>query len=78
MFFLQYGFMKTVDLRDTNPVLEPDRALLILCEVWTSSFCYQIFDLLNFDITDVTLSYFYANSFGMSNYSQIEPLKIFC
>jgi hypothetical protein len=86
MHFFQYGFTKTVDLRNTNPVLEPYRALLILREVWASTFSYQIFDLLNFDITDLTLSYFlfygrfhfYVNSFSMSNYPQIELLKVFC
>jgi hypothetical protein len=58
MCLLQYGFTNTVDTRDTNPVLEPYRALLVLREVWASTFSYQIFDLLNFDITDLTLSYF--------------------
>jgi hypothetical protein len=57
MCFPQYGFTKAINLRDTNHVLEPDRALLILREVWASTFSYQIFDLLNFDITDLTLSY---------------------
>jgi hypothetical protein len=58
MCFLQYGFMKIVNLRNTNHVLEPDRALVIFREVWTPTFCYQIFDLLNLDIIDLTLSYF--------------------
>jgi hypothetical protein len=86
MCLLQYGFTKTIDTRNTNPILEPYRALLILREIWASTFRYQIFDLLNFGITDLTFSYlllygrfhFYGNSFSMSNYSQIEPLKIFC
>jgi hypothetical protein len=50
--------MKIVNLRNTNHVLEPDRALVIFREVWTPTFCYQIFDLLNLDIIDLTLSYF--------------------
>jgi hypothetical protein len=58
MRLLQYGLTKTVDLRNTNTVLEPYRALLMLREVWASTFSYQIFDLLNFGITDLTLSYF--------------------
>jgi hypothetical protein len=58
MCFLQYGFMKTFDIRKTNPILEPYRALLVLHEIWTSTFCYQILDLLNFGITDLTFSYF--------------------
>jgi hypothetical protein len=49
---------KIADLRNTNPVLEPYHALLILHEIWASTFSYQIFDLLNFGITDLTLSYF--------------------
>jgi hypothetical protein len=77
--------MKTINLRDTNPVLEPDCALLIFREVWTSTFSYQIFRLLDFGITDLTLSYFlflgrfyfYDNSFSMGNYPQIELLKVF-
>jgi hypothetical protein len=58
MCFLQYGFTNTVDLRNTNSVLEPYRALLIFREVWASTFSNQILDLLNFSITDLTLSYF--------------------
>jgi hypothetical protein len=58
MCLLQYGFTKIVNLRNTNPVLEPYRALRILHEIWASTFRYQILDLLNFGITDLTLSYF--------------------
>jgi hypothetical protein len=86
MCLLQYGFTNTINLMNTNSVLEPYRSLLILCEVWASTFSYQIFDLLNFRITDLTLAYFllqvrlylYGNPFSMSNYPQIELLKIFC
>jgi hypothetical protein len=58
MCLLQHGFTKTIDLRNTNPVLEPYHALLILREIWTSTFRYQILNLLNFGITDLTLLYF--------------------
>jgi hypothetical protein len=58
MGFLQNGFMEAVNLRNTYPVLEPYCALFILREVWTSTLCHQIFDLLNFSITDLTLAYF--------------------
>jgi hypothetical protein len=50
--------MKTINIRNTNPILKLYRALLILREIWASTFCYQILDLLNFGITDLTFSYF--------------------
>ena len=86
MCLLQYGFTKTIDIRNTNLILKPYRALLILREIQASTFRYRILDLLNFGITDLALAYFLlygrfhfdGNSFNMSNYSQIEPLKIFC
>jgi hypothetical protein len=46
MCLLQYGFMETIDIRNTNLILEPYRALLIVREIQTSTFCYQILDLL--------------------------------
>jgi hypothetical protein len=66
--------------------LKPDCALLIFREVWTSVLCHQIFDFLNFNITNLTFSYFllqgrfhfYSNSLCMSNYSQVEPFKVIC
>jgi hypothetical protein len=58
MCLLQYGFTKTIDIQNTNPVLEPYRALLILREIWATTFYYQILDLLDFGITDLTFSYF--------------------
>jgi hypothetical protein len=85
MCLLQYGVTKSIDIRNTNLILEPYRALLILREIWASTLCYQILDLLNFGIADLIFSYFLlydrfqfdGNSFSMSNYPQIEPLKIF-
>jgi hypothetical protein len=38
MGFLQYGLTEAVNLRNTYLVLEPYCALLILHEVWTSTF----------------------------------------
>jgi hypothetical protein len=85
MGFLQNSFSEVVYLRNTYPVLEPYCALLILREVWTSTFSNQIFDLLDFSITDLTLVYFllqgrfYFNSYSFSvcNYSQVESFKVF-
>src|SRR5690242_11660315 len=53
MGFLQYGLTETVNLRKSGL----DCALFILHEVWTSTFCHQIFGLLNFGISDLTLAY---------------------
>jgi hypothetical protein len=83
MGFLQYSLLEAINIRDTYPV-EPYCALLILCEFWTSTFSNQIFDLLDFSITDLSLLYFplqgrfYFNSesFSMRNYSQVEFSKI--
>jgi hypothetical protein len=58
MCFLQYGFTNIVDLSNINLVLEPYRAMLVFDEVWASTLSNQILDLLNFSITDLTLSYF--------------------
>jgi hypothetical protein len=58
MGFLQNGFAEAVNLRNTYPILEPYCALLILHELWTSTFCQQIFDFLNLSISDLTLAYF--------------------
>jgi hypothetical protein len=58
MGFLQYGLTKAVILRNTYPVLEPYCALLILREFWTSTFSDQIFDFLDFSITNLTLADF--------------------
>jgi hypothetical protein len=58
MGFLQYSFMKAVNLTNTYPVLEPYYALLILREFWTSTFSNQILDLLDFSITNLTLANF--------------------
>jgi hypothetical protein len=85
MGFLQYCYMEIINLRNTYPILELDCALFILHEIWTSTFYHQIFDLLNFSICDLTLSYlllqgtfhFYSSSFTMSNYPQVEPFKVF-
>jgi hypothetical protein len=85
MSFLHYGFTETVNLRNTYPVLEPDCALIILREVQTSALCHKIFNLLNLGITNLTFTYFllqgrfylYGNSLCVSNYSQIELLKVF-
>jgi hypothetical protein len=86
MSFFQYGLTETVNLRNTYPVLELDCALLILREVRTSTVCHQVFDLFNFSISNLTLSYlllqgrfyFYSNSLCVSNYSQVEPFKVIC
>jgi hypothetical protein len=77
MGLLQYNLMKAINLRNTYPVLEPYCALLILHEFWTSTFSNQIFDLLYFSITNLTLTYFLlqgrfhinSDSFSMCNYS---------
>jgi hypothetical protein len=86
MSFLQYGFIETINLKNTYLVLKLDCALLVLCEVWTSALYHQIFDFLNFSITNLTFLYillqgwfyFYSNSLCMSNYSQVEPFKVIC
>ena len=54
MCLLQYGFTKTIDIRNTNLILKPYRALLILREIQASTFRYRILDLLNFGITNLT------------------------
>jgi hypothetical protein len=85
MGFLQYSLMEAVNLRNTYPVLEPYCALLILRKFWTSTFSNQIFDLLDFSITDLTLAdfllqgrfYFNSDPFSVRNYSQVESSKIF-
>jgi hypothetical protein len=85
MGFLQNSFTEVVNLRNTYLVLEPYCALLILCEVWTSTFSNQIFDLLDFSITDLSFVdllfqgrfYFNSDSFSVCNYSQVESSKIF-
>jgi hypothetical protein len=77
MGILQYRLAEDIYLKDTYPVLEPYGALLILCEVWTSTFSHQIFDFLDFSITDLTLAYFLlqgrfyfnSDSFSVCNYS---------
>src|SRR5688572_25503529 len=46
MCLLQYGFPKTIDIGNIDPILEPYRALLILCELWASTLCYQILQLI--------------------------------
>jgi hypothetical protein len=58
MGFLQYSLTEAVYLKNTYPVLEPYYALLILREVWTSTLSNQIFDFLDFSITDLTLANF--------------------
>jgi hypothetical protein len=85
MGFLQYSLTDAINLRNTYPVLEPYCALLILHEFYTSTFRNQIFDLLDFSTTDLSLVYlllqvrFYFNSdsFSVCNYSQVESSKIF-
>jgi hypothetical protein len=84
MGFLQYSRMEAINLRNTYPILEPYRALLILSEFWTSTFSNQIFDLLNFSITNLTLAdfllqgtfHFNSDSLSMCNYSQVESPEI--
>jgi hypothetical protein len=84
MSFLQYSLTEAVNLRNTYSVLEPYSALLILREFWTSTFSNLVFDLLDFSITNLTLTYFllqgrfHFNSypFNVCNYSQIESSKI--
>jgi hypothetical protein len=58
MRLLQYGLTKTINLSDTNPIFEPNCTMLIFRKVRASTFRYQIFDLLNFDITDLTFTCF--------------------
>jgi hypothetical protein len=53
MCVLQYSLTEVVYLRNRYLVLEPYCALLIHREVWTSTISHQIFDLLDFSITDV-------------------------
>jgi hypothetical protein len=55
---LQYSFSETVYLGDTYSVFEPDCALTILREVWTSPFCHHISDFLYLGISNLTLSNF--------------------
>jgi hypothetical protein len=85
MGFLQYSLTKAINIRNTYPVLEPYCALLILCKLWASTFSNQIFYLLYFSITNLTLAdfllqgrfHFNSDSFSVSNYSQVESSKIF-
>ena len=84
MSFLQYGLMKTIYLRNTYPVLEPDCALLIFHEVWAPTFYHQVFNFLNLNITNPTFLYlllqgrfhFYGNSLCMGNYSHVKLIKL--
>jgi hypothetical protein len=77
-FFLIPNFGHyTIDIRNTDPILEPYSALLILRELWTSTFRNQILNLLNFSITNLTFTNFLlqdrfqfnGNSFRMCNNS---------
>jgi hypothetical protein len=85
MGFLQYSLTEAINLRNTYPVLEPYCALLILCEFWTSTFGNKILDLLNFCITNLTLTdfllqgrfHFNGNSFSVCNNSQVDSPEIF-
>jgi hypothetical protein len=85
MGLLQYSLTKAVNLRNTYPVLEPYCALLILREFWTSTFGNQIFDLLDFSITNLTLAnlllqgrfHINSDSFSVCNNSQVESSEIF-
>jgi hypothetical protein len=80
MGFLQYSLTKAINLRNTYPVLEPYNTLLILREFWTSTFSNQILNLLNFSITNLTLTNFLlqgrfqfdGDSFSVRNNSQVE------
>jgi hypothetical protein len=84
MGFLQYSLTEAINLRNTYPVLEPYRALLILCKFWTSTFSNQILGLLNFSITNLTLAdflfqgrfHFNSDSFSVRNYSQFKSPEI--
>jgi hypothetical protein len=84
MGFLQYSLTEAVNLRNTYPVLEPYRALLILREFWTPTLSNQILDLLDFSITNLTLAdfllqgrlQFNSDSFSVCNYPQVESPEI--
>jgi hypothetical protein len=84
MGFLQYSLTEAINLRNTYPVLELYCALLILRKFWTSIFSNQIFDLLDFSITNLSLAYFLfqgrfcfnSDPFSVCKYSQVESLKI--
>jgi hypothetical protein len=84
MGFFQYSLMKAIILRNTYPILEPYDALLILREFWTSTFSNQILNLLNFSITNLTLTnlllqgrfQFDGDSFSVRNNSQVESPEI--
>jgi hypothetical protein len=76
---------RRLSISGTHPVLEPYCALLILCEVWTSTCSHQIFDFMDVNITGLTLVYlllqgrfhFDCDPFSMCNYFQVESFKIF-
>jgi hypothetical protein len=76
MGFLQYSLTKAINIRNTYPILEPYGALLILHELWTSTFRNKILDLLYLSITNLTFTDFLfqgrfhinSNSFSVSNY----------
>src|SRR5688500_7573795 len=58
MGFFQYSLTKVINLRNTYSILEPYSAFLILREFWTSILSNKILDLLNFSITNLTLTNF--------------------
>jgi hypothetical protein len=84
MSFFQYSLTEAINIRNTYPVLELYCALLILRELWTSTFSNQIFDLLDFSITNLTLAdlllqgrfHFNGDTFRVCNYSHVESYKI--
>jgi hypothetical protein len=77
MGFLQYSLTKAINLRNTYPVLEPYGPLLILYELWASTFRNKILDLLNFGITNLTFTDFLLQGrFHInSNWARLSLLK---
>jgi hypothetical protein len=84
MGLFQNSLSKAFNIRNTYPVLEPHSALFIFREFRTSTLCYQILDLLNLSITNLTFTDFLfpgrfhinSNSSSVSNYPQVKSPKI--
>jgi hypothetical protein len=84
MSFFQYDLTKAINFRNTYPILELYSTLLILREFQTSTFRNHILNLLNFSITNLTLTNFLlqgrfhinSNSSSVSNYPQVKSPEI--
>ena len=81
---LQYSFPKTINIGNTDPILEPYRALFIFREFWTLLFSNQIPILLYLSIINLSFAKFLlqgrfhinSNSFRVSDYPQDKSPEI--